>query len=134
YSEGALFLASALGLDSAALYRFDLPLDLRTLARVEPSKPGALRYPPIEPHVPAPFRKPGSAFGVVRASDILLHHPYDSFDIVVKFLQGAARDPQVRQIYHTLYRTSQDSPIMEALKEAAGQGKRVVAYVEIKAR
>ena len=134
YSEGALFLATALGLDSGSLYRFDLPLDLRTLARIEPPKPGALRYPPIEPRVPSPFRKPRSAFAIVRKRDILLHHPYDSFDIVVKFLQGAARDPQVRSIFHTLYRTSQDSPIMEALKEAAANGKKVVAYVEIKAR
>ncbi len=134
YSEGALFLATALGLDSGSLYRFDLPLDLRTLARIEPSRPGALRYPPIEPRVPAPFRKPRSAFAIVRKRDILLHHPYDSFDIVVKFLQGAARDPQVRAVYHTLYRTSQDSPVMEALKSAAAAGKKVVAYVEIKAR
>jgi polyphosphate kinase len=134
YSEGALFLAAALGLDSAALYRFDLPLDLRTLARIEPAKPGAMRYPPIEPRVPVPFRKPQSAFAIVRKNDILLHHPYDSFDIVVKFLQGAARDPNVRSIFHTLYRTSLDSPIMEALKEAAKNGKKVVAYVEIKAR
>ncbi|MBI3565055.1 MAG: polyphosphate kinase 1 [Elusimicrobia bacterium] len=134
YSEGALFLATSLGLDSASLYRFDLPLDLRTLARIEPPKPGALRYPPIEPRVPGPFRKPRSAFAIVRQHDILLHHPYDSFDIVVKFLQGAARDPQVKRIYHTLYRTSQDSPVMAALMDAARNGKKVVAYVEIKAR
>ncbi len=134
YSEGALFLATSLGLDSAALYRFDLPLDLRTLARIEPTRPGSLRYPPIEPRVPGPFRKPRSAFAIVRKHDILLHHPYDSFDIVVKFLQGAARDPKVKRIFHTLYRTSQDSPVMEALKEAAKNGKKVVAYVEIKAR
>lgn len=134
YSEGALFLATSLGLDSAALYRFDLPLDLRTLARIEPPRPGALRYPPIEPRVPGPFRKPRSAFAIVRKHDILLHHPYDSFDIVVKFLQGAARDPQVTRIYHTLYRTSQDSPVMQALMEAAANGKKVTAYVEIKAR
>lgn len=134
YSEGALFLATSLGLDSASLYRFDLPLDLRTLARIEPPRPGALRYPPIEPRVPGPFRKPRSAFAIVRKHDILLHHPYDSFDIVVKFLQGAARDPQVKRIYHTLYRTSQDSPVMEALMDAARNGKKVVAYVEIKAR
>jgi polyphosphate kinase len=134
YSEGALFLATSLGLDSAALYRFDLPLDLRTLARIEPPRPGSLRYPPIEPRVPGPFRKPRSAFAIVRKHDILLHHPYDSFDIVVKFLQGAARDPQVKRIFHTLYRTSQDSPVMEALMEAAKNGKKVVAYVEIKAR
>jgi polyphosphate kinase len=134
YSEGALFLASALGLDSSALYRFDLPLDMRTLSRIEPPKAGSLRYPPIEPQVPAPFRKPSSAFEIVRRQDMLLHHPYDSFDIVVKFLSGAAQDPGVRRIYHTLYRTSADSPIMAALKAAAADGKKVTAYVEIKAR
>jgi polyphosphate kinase len=133
YSEGALFLATALGLDSSALYRFDLPLDLRTLARLEPTKPGQ-RYPPIEPQVPAPFRTPDSAFAVVGRKDILFHHPYDSFDIVVKFLEGASTDPHVQRIYHTLYRTSLDSPIMAALKAAAANGKKVTAYVEIKAR
>jgi len=133
YSEGALFLATSLGLDSSALYRFDLPLDMRTLARLESPKPG-LRYPPIEPQVPAPFRKPASAFEIVRRKDILLHHPYDSFDIVVKFLDAAARDEGVKRIYHTLYRTSLDSPIMGALKAAAVAGKKVTAYIEIKAR
>jgi polyphosphate kinase len=134
YSEGALFLATSLGLDSASLYRFDLPLDLRTLARIEPAKAGSLRYPPIKPRVPPPFRKPRSAFAVVRKNDILLHHPYDSFDIVVKFIEGAANDPDVKRIFHTLYRTSHDSPVMEALKTAAANGKSVVVYVEIKAR
>ncbi len=134
YSEGALFLASALGLDSSSLYRFDLPLDMRTLSRIEAHKAGGLRYPPIEPQVPAPFRKPSSAFEIVRRKDILLHHPYDAFDIVVKFMEAAAHDPGVRRIYHTLYRTSADSPIMGALKTAAANGKKVTAYVEIKAR
>ena len=133
YSEGALFLATALGLDSSALYRFDLPLDLRTLARLESPKPG-LRYPPIEPQVPVPLRKPSSTFEIVGRQDILLHHPYDSFDIVVKFLEAAAQDAGVTKIYHTLYRSSQDSPIMGALKAAAAAGKKVTAYIEIKAR
>jgi polyphosphate kinase len=103
------------------------------LARLESPKPG-LRYPPIEPQVPVPFRKPSSTFEILRHQDILLHHPYDSFDIVVKFMDAAAKDPGVKRLYHTLYRTSLDSPIMAALKTAAVAGKKVTVYIEIKAR
>jgi len=134
YSEGALFLASSLGLDSAAIYRFDLPLDLRTLATLY-NLPGfsRLRYPPVKPQRLKGLLK-GNLFRAVQQRDILLQHPYDSFDTIVKFLQTAARDPDVLRIFHTVYRTSQQSPIMEALKEAAHNGKKVTAYIEIKAR
>jgi len=134
YSEGALFLATHLGLDSAALYRFDLPLDLRTLAVIYNTRAfGRLRYPPIRPQVPPMIIKHG-VFNAVREKDILFHHPYDSFDVIVRFLKSAARDPQVTQIFHTMYRTSKESPVMEALKEGVRRGKKVTAYVEIKAR
>lgn len=134
YTEGALFLATALGLDSAALYRFDLPLDLRVLARVY-QIPGFhhLRYPPVASTIPKPLRRK-NVFEVVGSHDILLHHPYDSFDIVVNFLRAAAVDPQVTHLYHTVYRAGSRSLVMEALQEAAKNGKRVTAYVEVKAR
>jgi len=135
YSEGAFFLATALGLSSASLYRFNLPLDLRTIAKIYPAERfDHLRYPKIKPQIPYRWLKAESLFKIIDQHDILLHHPYDSFDTVVKFLQEASRDPHVTKIYHTIYRTSVHSPIMEALKEAVHQGKKVTAYVEIKAR
>lgn len=134
YSEGALFLATALGLDSAALYRFALPLDLRTLAMIYNQGPDRLKYPPIQPRIPPLLAGSKDIFESIRKRDILLHHPYDAFDSIVSFLRSAANDPSVTHIYHTMYRTSKESPIMEALIEGVKKGKKVTAYVEIKAR
>lgn len=135
YSEGAMFLASAFRLDSAALYRFDLPLDLRALIAVY-NLPGfpRLKYPAVTPAIPAQFRSPGRVMSTVAEHDILLHHPYDSFDIVVNFLREAACDPAVTEIYHVAYRAGYKSPVMDALQEAAARGKKVFVYVELKAR
>ncbi|MFH2204528.1 MAG: polyphosphate kinase 1 [Elusimicrobiota bacterium] len=133
YSEGALFLATGLRLDSGSLYRFNLPLDLRALADIYQQKP-KLRYPAVVPQTPAPLQRKERLFDIVRKHDVLLHHPYDSFDIVLNFIQLAAEDPQVTHIYHTLYRTGIRSQVMEALKTAAQNGKRVTVYIEIKAR
>ena len=93
-----------------------------------------LRDEPFSPHVAKPFRDEDDLFAVVRERDVLLHHPYDSFESVVNFVSAAADDPDVLAIKQTLYRTGGDSPFVRALARAAEAGKQVTAIVELKAR
>ena len=129
-------LSKALHVDAALdVYRLKGPLYITDLvAAVADDERRELRDEPFAPQASPPLREADDLFAVIRERDVLLHHPYDSFDPVVEFVARAADDPNVLAIKQTLYRTGGDSPIVKALARAAESGKQVTAVVELKAR
>jgi polyphosphate kinase len=128
------FLRESLGLEESDVYTIDGPLALANMMALYKLDYPLLKDRPFTPTVPAALDAEESIFDVVRRHDVLLHQPYESFSPVVDFIRAAATDPKVLAIKQTLYRTSGDSPIVQALIEASEQGKQVAVVVELKAR
>lgn len=131
-------LMEELEIEPQDVIKYDSPLDLMALSQIADLDFPELKFPAFRSEISPEIREaetPESFFAALRKNEILLHHPYQSFtSSVVRFLENAARDPHVLAIKQTLYRTSGDSPIVEALIEAAEAGKQVLAVVEIRAR
>ena len=128
-------LIDNLNIEPGDVYTVPPPLGTSDLMQLCALDRHDLKDPPFLAAIPPEIAESeGDIFSAIRRGDILLHHPYDSFATVVDFLQAAARDPNVLAIKQTLYRVGRNSPIVEALTEAAANGKQVAVLVELKAR
>ena len=128
-------LARQLAIEDQFIYEINGPINIRDfLPLYDLPINGSHRDPPFNPRMPVQFASDKDIFAIIPEGNILLHHPYDSFAVVMDFLNTAADDPDVLAIKQTLYRIGKDSPVVGALRRAAENGKQVTAVVELKAR
>ena len=128
------FLISHLDLSASQIYRYRMPLSFSEFGALMMLDRPALKYPPMPQRLPKAFDQDHSVFEEIGKRDLMVYHPYDSFNSVLEFLRSAALDPNVVAIKQTLYRCGKDSPIVRSLLEARRRGKQVTAIVELKAR
>lgn len=129
------FVSEQMGVDMTDVIEVSGMLGLSNLRELLASSPDELKYPPFRVRFPERINDfGGNCFAAIAAKDIVIHHPFETFDVVIQFLMQAAQDPDVVSIKQTLYRTSADSPVAKMLIAAAEAGKSVTALVELKAR
>ncbi|HVO33155.1 MAG TPA: polyphosphate kinase 1 [Elusimicrobiota bacterium] len=133
--DWAAALARRLGIGDDEIIENTAWLELKTVSQIA-LQPGfdALKRPAWEPRAVPELEKEDDMWAVLKRTNVLLSHPYETFDAVIRFLEAAAEDPDVLAIKQTLYRTDSDSPILRCLEKAAEKGKRVTALIELKAR
>ncbi len=133
-NEMAAYLMESIGVEPHDVYVVDGPLDIQEYAKLCDLDRPALKYPPLRTMIPAPLKEQKSIFDAIKRRDVMLHHPYTDYSVVIDFLRAAALDPNVVAIKICLYRTGAQSEIAEVLRQAGETGKQVTALIELKAR
>ncbi len=128
------FLVSHLDLQPSQIYRYKMPLAFSEFGKLMKIDRQSMKYPVLHQNLPKQFDPKRNVFDEIKKRDLMVYHPYDSFNSVLNFLRAAATDPNVVAIKQTLYRCGSDSPVAKLLLEARRRGKQVTAVVELKAR
>lgn len=132
--EMVAYLMESIGVEPDDVYVIDGPLNILDLSMLCDLDRPELKYAPLRTFVPAPLKERGSIFEAIKRRDVLLHHPYTDYSVVIDFIRAAALDRDVMAIKICLYRTGQQSEIAEVLRQAGEMGKQVTALIELKAR
>ncbi|HKO36157.1 MAG TPA: polyphosphate kinase 1 [Pyrinomonadaceae bacterium] len=133
-NEMAAYLMESIGVEPHDVYVVDGPLNIQDYEKLCDLDRPDLKYPPLRTTIPAPLKEQKSIFDAIKRRDVMLHHPYTDYSVVIDFLRAAALDPNVVAIKICLYRTGAQSEIGEVLRQAGEMGKQVTALIELKAR